>query len=195
MSADPSSLPKPTREWQDEPMVLDHPRPALRLALALGLLLPLACDGGSDDGHEHAHDSGESTDTGGETETGGGEMICEAEDRDDAFAVGLSKSSALFTATFVSANPAPPFKGDNSWIVDFTDPEGVALVEPTITVVPMMPDHGHGTPVVAAVSPTTTAGRYTIEPVNLFMAGLWEITLDVTVGGEQDSVVFSFCVE
>jgi hypothetical protein len=183
-------------------------RSLLAASLLLGSLvgLTLACDGGVigspcatiedcngglicdiHDGqgtcqHEHEHD----------TE---GAVGCAAETRDDDYAVGLSKTGMSMTATFVSADPAPPVKGDNTWVLSFTDSGGAPLDGLAITVTPLMPDHGHGTPVVAVVTPTGEAGQYSIEPVNLFMEGYWEVTFEITQGDVQDSVVFGFCVE
>jgi hypothetical protein len=166
------------------------------------LLAPLVlfgCDSSDDDGHaeQSSDESGdthhEDTDTGSET---GGESVCEVETRDDTFAVGLSKSGALVRATFVSSDPAPPIKGDNTWVLDFTDLDGAPLSNLELVAVPMMPDHGHGTTINAVVTALDEPGRYQITPVNLFMTGYWETTIDVTLaGGEQDSLMFGFCVE
>lgn len=168
------------------------PRPlgfALVLPLSLGFGA-LACDDdGHDDGHaEHAHEESDTHDaTEGETH---GEADCEAETRDDEFMVGLSKSGASVTVTFVSADPAPPGMGDNTWMVSLSDPDASVTA-----VTPYMPDHGHGTPVEAIVN-ATDPGEFTITPVNLFMAGLWEVTLDILTGaGTTEQVVFAFCVE
>jgi hypothetical protein len=172
---------------------------ALVLLAAFALL---GCDSGGDDGNaEHASDSSGEThgDTQHETDgTGetGGESVCAVETRDDDFAIGLSKSGNLVRATFVSADPAPLIKGDNTWVLDFTDLEGAPLVGLTIVAIPMMPDHGHGTPINAVVTALEQPGRYEVTPVNLFMTGYWETTLDITLaGGEQDSLMFGFCVE
>ncbi len=171
---------------------------ALVLVASLALL---GCDSGGDDGStEHADDSsnthGETDDTHGETGETGGESVCVDETRDDEFVIGLSKSGTLVRATFVSASPAPPIKGDNTWVVDVTDLNGAPLADVTMVAVPMMPDHGHGTPINAIVTALAEPGRYEITPVNLFMTGYWEITVDVTLaGGEQDSLMFGFCVE
>jgi hypothetical protein len=143
----------------------------------------------SHDTHADTHATG--TDTGTDTEAEG----CAAETRDDEFAIGLSKSGQLVTATFVSADPALPIKGDNTWVLSITDLGGAPLDGLTIQVTPMMPDHGHGTAVVAEVMATGNPGEYTLTPVNLFMAGYWEVTLDVTSDAGQDSVMFGVCVE
>jgi YtkA-like len=132
-------------------------------------------------------------DHGHEGETG--ESDCEVEIRDDDFSVGLSKAGTLATATFVSADPAPPIRGDNTWVLRFDDSDGAPLDGLEIEVTPTMPDHGHGTPVVAVVTPTGDAGEYSVTPVNMFMAGYWEIAFDLKWGEQQDSLTFGFCVE
>lgn len=169
-------------------------RSALVLVASLALF---GCDSGHEDDHEHAdHSTSTHGETHGETEETGGESVCEVETRDDAFAIGLSKSGSLVRATFVSSDPAPPIKGDNAWVLDFTDLSGAPLADLTLVAVPKMPDHGHGTPINAIVTPLADPGRYEITPVNLFMTGYWETTIEVTLaGGEQDSLMFGFCVE
>lgn len=185
---------------------MTSPLRSLGIATLVTLALaPTGCDSGKDessDEHADTHATSESetahvdetaSDTHA-TETGE-EGDCAAETRDDAFAIGLSKSGSLVTATFVSSDPAPPIKGDNTWVLDFTDAQGMPLADLEILVTPMMPDHGHGTPVNAVVTATDTVGRYEVTPVNLFMAGLWEVTFDITAAGQQDSLMFAFCVE
>ncbi|KIG19020.1 hypothetical protein DB30_05924 [Enhygromyxa salina] len=147
-------------------------------------------DHGHEDGHEDGHEEGHE----GEHEDGE-EEGCAAETRADTYAVGLSKSGSFVTASFVSADPAPPVKGDNSWVLSFSDADGEPLDGLEIVVTPMMPDHGHGTAIVAEVSPTGTPGEYDVAPVNLHMTGYWEIAFDVTAADQQDSVMFGFCVE
>jgi hypothetical protein len=167
------------------------------MLVMLGSLAMFGCDSGDDDddGHADSHETGDTHHQESDTDTGG-ESVCEVETRDDNFAVGLSKSGALVKATFVAADPAPPIKGDNTWILDFTDLDGEPLSDLTIVAVPRMPDHNHGTPVNAVVTALDEPGRYEITPVNLFMTGYWATTLDVTLaGGEQDSLMFEFCVE
>jgi hypothetical protein len=95
----------------------------------------------------------------------------------------------------VSSDPGPPIKGNNTWVVRVLDSANQPVPGATLTVRPYMPDHGHGTPIV--VMPTETSpGTYTLSPVNLFMSGLWQVTIDVSApGGVSDSGVFSFCAE
>ena len=161
-----------------------------------GLFCDVHGGGGTcQEGHGHTSESegGETHgETHGDTEEEG---ACEGETRADEFALGLSKTGASITATFVSADPAPPIKGDNSWVLTFTDEADAPLDGLEIVVTPMMPDHGHGTPVEVVVSATGNPGEYSLSPVNLFMTGYWETTLDITLDQEQDAVTFGFCVE
>lgn len=164
----------------------------------LGPLALFACESDPDssaDDHADDHgDTGEPAESGDTHDEEQGD--CAAETRDDEFALGLSKTGALVEASFVSADPAPPIKGDNTWLIEFHDLGGQPLSDLDVVAIPMMPDHGHGTTINAEVTAMQTPGHYEITPVNLFMTGYWEITFEVTLaGGEQDSLMFGFCVE
>lgn len=151
-------------------------RTLLGLTLALAVASPACSDDGGDDG----------------TAT----YNCEAETRDEQFLAGMQKVGAGgVTVTLTSATPAPPGRDDNAWTIDVTM-GGQPVVGATVKVKPFMPDHQHGTSVQVVVTPDgATPGRYTLSPINLWMPGLWEITIDVTpAGGTRDSVVFRFCI-
>jgi hypothetical protein len=159
-------------------MVLGRPSPALPLFALTFALTSAGCD--SADDHDHDHDASD----------------CAAETRDDEFAIGLSKAGTTAAITFVAADPAPPALDDNTWTVVVSDLDGQPLADASITaVIPRMPDHGHGTPIEALVSATDNPGEFTISPVNLFMAGFWEISFDLELAGTSEQVVFGFCVE
>lgn len=150
------------------------------LSLALPLLLAAACgDDGHDDGH-HEADAGHD---------------CEQDTRDEEFVAGMEKiGDADHRFTLVDSLPAPPAKGNNTWTLEVTDAAG-APASGTISVLPFMPDHGHGTSLGAEVT-EEEPGRYTLDPVNLFMPGLWEITIGIGDGDTTtDEVVFRFCID
>ncbi|MBC8072853.1 MAG: FixH family protein [Deltaproteobacteria bacterium] len=151
-----------------------------RISLALALLLaPLGCDDGDMD--EEAVP----------TERG-----CATETRADSYALGMTKQGARVQVAFVDAMPAPPSRGDNTWRLAFTDAAGVALEDLAIEVEPYMPDHMHGSSIEAQVSASDVAGEYVIEPVNLFMPGLWQVRLYVELpDGDSDEVGFDFCID
>lgn len=120
---------------------------------------------------------------------------CAAETRAQQYALGLEGDGAWARVTFVDATPAPPLRGDNVWVVDVQDTAGAPLDDLEIVVDPYMPDHAHGTAIRCEVTPEGTPGRYRLEPVNLFMPGLWQVTLTVRSETDEDAIVFSFCVD
>jgi hypothetical protein len=139
--------------------------------------------------------------TGGSGGTGGQTTqtsVCSSDPRAEAYAVGLAQKSmdGTVTVTFVSAEPAPPAKGGNTFTVDITDAMGKPIDGATVAVKPFMPDHGHGASVTPTVSPRSQAGRYDVTNVELFMPGIWEITFTITAtGGAPEPVKFTFCVD
>ena len=115
---------------------------------------------------------------------------CDLEDRDDDFLAGMAKVGAGGTTfTLTSATPSPPGRDDNTWVLDISTANGP--YSGTVTVVPFMPDHRHGTPIEVVVTPDPNVpGRYSATPINLWMPALWEIT----VRAGSDSTVFRFCI-
>lgn len=167
-------------------------------ALGTPCYTPIDCEGGlicdyhdgqgtCQEDHNHSHPDPE--------------PVCASEDRDDLFAVGLSKSGDRLTATFVSADPAPPRMGDNTWVLSISDHDGAPAPDLDIVALPTMVDHGHGTSVEVEVAPTAVPGEYELSPVNLYMEGLWQIELQLSwAAGEgedegEDTLRFAFCVE
>jgi hypothetical protein len=121
---------------------------------------------------------------------------CTTEMRADRYALGLRKVGRESTVQFVDALPAPPERGDNTWTVMVMDQGGAGKTELAIAATPFMPDHQHGTTVKTTVTEGDVPGEYVLEPVNLHMPGLWEVTLAMTAkDGTDDEVVFRFCVD
>ena len=98
----------------------------------------------------------------------------------------------------MSANPAPPARDDNTWVLQLSSMSGGTVGAPvsgaTVTVTPFMPDHQHGSGKTVVVEPMTEAGQYELAPVNLWMPGLWETTISASSATGTDSVVFRFCI-
>ncbi|HWO21717.1 MAG TPA: FixH family protein [Kofleriaceae bacterium] len=126
---------------------------------------------------------------------------CLEETRADEFVLGLTKpgEQGVYEFKLLSADPAPPARGDNLWQLEVsTIAAPVAPVsDATLRVTPFMPDHSHGSGKTVLVTPMT-AGQYQLEPVNLWMPGLWEVTIQAeaaqTGGTQRDRVVFRFCL-
>lgn len=144
----------------------------------LGVFALAACDDGAMAG-----------DDGAQVERG-----CDTEIRDDDYALGLAKTGERWTVTFVEALPAPPTRGDNTWTMRVTDAAGAPVPGLELSVSPFMPDHMHGTTVETVVMEIGD-GKYALDPVNLFMPGLWEVTLELGSESSEDEVTFAFCVD
>jgi len=121
------------------------------------------------------------------------EVNCAEETRDDEFVAGMSKAGDLWTFRLMDATPAPPDKGDNSWSVR-VEQEEAGLEGLNLTVTPFMPDHGHGTPIDPQVT-DEGGGDYRLAPVNMWMPGLWQVTVEAQDGDQLDSAVFAFCIQ
>jgi hypothetical protein len=154
----------------------------------------VACETPEDDaGHaEHEHDA-----TAEDDDADAGPSGCAAEDRDDVYTLGLERSGEHVMVRFVDAMPAPPARFDNTWVLDVLDPAtGMPLDDAELTVEPYMPDHNHGTSIQCNVEKMAEPGRVMLEPVNLFMPGLWDVRLHFAMAdGTSDLVVFRFCVD
>lgn len=126
---------------------------------------------------------------------------CANETRADAYSPGLEKTSASgnLIVRLIDSQPAPPQKGDNTFTLLLKDRAGTPLTGASLDVTPYMPDHGHGTPIKAQSSELQSpAGQYRVTPINLFMPGLWQVTVTTTsptVPQTRESAMFSFCVE
>jgi YtkA-like len=122
---------------------------------------------------------------------------CAAEDRDDEFVVGLSKSGQGGKLTFklLEATPAPPARGDNTWILQLTSQGAAApITGAAMIVTPFMPDHQHGTAITVGIEAMPEAGQYKLSPVNMWMPGLWQTTIEAQAGADTDKAVFAFCI-
>jgi hypothetical protein len=117
----------------------------------------------------------------------------------DTFTVGLEKMGQGGTLDFklLSATPSPPARGDNSWVVQINQTaSGAAPLEGAqLQVTPFMPAHQHGSPIMVQITPMPDAGQYKLEPVNLWMPGVWETTIRASAGTSTDSAVYKFCIE
>ncbi len=121
----------------------------------------------------------------------------------DVYSPGLEKvGDNGYTVRIMDAQPAPPSRGDNVWTLSILDPSSAAANDLKITNETWMPKHMHGSPIFGASDPTGNAGEYDFGSVNLFMPGIWEVTIivneknpDDTVGDELDRVLFTLCVD
>ncbi|HTM23356.1 MAG TPA: hypothetical protein VL172_22695 [Kofleriaceae bacterium] len=84
----------------------------------------------------------------------------------------------------MALDPDPPARFENAWIV--ASPDG-----PITAVTPWMPEHGHGAQTPAVITATGDPDQYSLDPLDLWMPGLWEVRIEV---GGSDQVLFRVCI-
>ena len=130
----------------------------------------------------------------GEHDDHGGHGGHGEEPEGDPIAVGFSVTGeGGLTAELAALEPAAPVRGDNAWTVRLKAGDA-ALEGCAIVVEPYMPAHDHGTGEVAEVE-ALGEGQYRLEPINLFMRGLWTVDLDLDCAGRTDRVRFEVWIE
>jgi YtkA-like len=127
-------------------------------------------------------------------------LACVMSGRGETYVVGLEHAGAggMLDFKLMSAMPSPPAFSKNTWIVQINRMSGGVVGAPatgaTLTVTPFMPDHQHGT-LRVNVEAMPEAGHYRLTPIDMWMAGLWEVTIDADAGGVRDRVVYKFCIQ
>jgi len=101
-------------------------------------------------------------------------------------ALTLASASGQLNAS-VRWSPNPPALGFDAAELTLTDTTGAAVTGLTLTMLPWMPAHGHGTSTTPTVSETATPGVYVATPIDFYMAGQWE--LRTTIAGAVDDTV------
>ena len=159
------------------------------LSLAFALVAGLGCSAASEG--QTPTDAGTTPDV--------APSFCESDPRALTFTPGLEQhgKAGLLEAKLLTIEPLRVSKGDNAWKLQLLDAAGKPVDGATLTLKPFMPDHGHGSAIVPLVTPTGSDGQYAVTRLNLFMPGLWQITVNAEVPGSPvvtDAIVFSFCV-
>jgi len=125
---------------------------------------------------------------------------CATETRDDTFVVGLEKAgdAGMLDFKLISADPAPPARNDNTWVIQVNAMSSGVVGAPvdgaSLSITPFMPDHQHGAGKSVLVTPEASPGQYKLAPINMWMPGLWETTIDAQSASGNDTVVFRFCI-
>ncbi|HEX2670520.1 MAG TPA: hypothetical protein VHM25_06595 [Polyangiaceae bacterium] len=117
----------------------------------------------------------------------------------DSYAPGLEKpgSAGQFVFTLVSSTPAPPALDDNVFVLRVSDTDGNPL-DGALSVALDMPEHGHPSPKQPEIRFDPESRTFTLEPMRLFMVGLWRITFDFETSADdprRDTAVFDFCID
>ena len=116
----------------------------------------------------------------------------------DTYVVGLEKSgqAGLITVRLQESTPSPRDTGFYTWTIDIVDASGAPVTGATVQAEPTMPDHGHGTNPKYTDAVEGDPGTYQLTEMNLFMEGIWNVAIRITMtGGEEDQVEYNFFLE
>lgn len=154
----------------------------MRTILAFALLA--ACGGGSDATPDAEDD---------------GPYNCAADSRGETYKQDLDHKGDGQKLDFKlkSADPSPPSRNFNKWTLELSTMSsgvvGDAVTGGQLKVTPYMPDHAHG-PGTNPVVTDNGDGTYTLDKINLWMPGVWQVTVQAASSSGNDSTVFVFCI-
>lgn len=116
----------------------------------------------------------------------------------DVYVAGLEKQgqSGVYVVKLVESQPIPQDTGLYTWTIQLLD-AGDPVSDAVIAAEPRMPAHNHGTfPPITDATPAGDDGMYTLDAMDLFMPGIWEVTIRIMQGDSvEDQVTFSFDLE
>src|SRR5688572_6531072 len=79
-------------------------------------------------------------------------VSCATEKAADPYQPGMEKAGATIKVRLVESDPAPPVKGDNTFVVDVMNGAGQPLEGSTVSLRLFMPQHGHASTKQAVVT-------------------------------------------
>ena len=80
----------------------------------------------------------------------------------------------------------------HSWTLHIETADGNPVTDAEITIDGGMPEHNHGFPTAPRVTENLGEGKYMLEGMRFNMGGAWVLTLEISSGGESDTVTFEF---
>ena len=134
----------------------------------------------------------------GDDQPAGGNVCEDMTTEYEGYSDGLTKlgDNGTLKVRLLSAEPAPPERGDNRWTLQLLSMSDQPLPNATVTgVKPFMPDHGHGSGTTAVIGATNGNGEVTVDSIDLMMPGVWTITVDVDNAATTDTATFAFCID
>lgn len=133
--------------------------------------------------------------TGCDLDEGSTASVC-AESESGCFDPTWSVRSENYVLSLQSASPAPPIRGENTWVIKVVDTSAGSPVECELDVTPFMPEHNHGSPTQPNVK-RLGEGEYEITNIVFNMSGLWEMRFDVICDERElsDSPIYTFWLD
>ena len=118
----------------------------------------------------------------------------------DAYTPGMQKlgDAGRYSFELLSSSPAPPAVDDNTFVLQVKDAAGQPVAG-ELSVALEMPEHGHPSPKQPDITFDPDSSTFTLDPMRLFMVGLWRLTFSFQPASgsaaDADSAVFNFCID
>lgn len=121
------------------------------------------------------------------------EAFCARDPRVQANAAVVERSGVTIRARREAAAPEGSARALYTWTVALRTDAGPVPDDATLSVSLRMPDHGHGARRPPTVRPLG-GGRFALADLDLYMEGVWTVTLRVTANGATEQIVFGVCI-
>lgn len=149
----------------------------LVMTLALSACNPIAApDGGGE---------GKAMDDGMAMDMSGGSMAADSLGTQDT-------ENGLFRVSAMSQLDPVVINETHAWTLQVETEDGRPVTDAEIAVDGGMPEHDHGFPTAPRVTENIGEGEYLLEGMRFNMGGVWVLTLEISSGGESDTVTFEF---
>lgn len=118
----------------------------------------------------------------------------------DVYTDGLEKiANNGWTFRFTGSMVNPPDRGVNTFTIEVVDGD-TTRSDLTVIATPRMPHHNHGTFPSTFSSTASESGFYELGPMDLFMSGRWEISIEAYDSSPETNAAISevtvaFCLE
>ncbi len=80
----------------------------------------------------------------------------------------------------------------HAWTLHVETADGNPVPDAEIAIDGGMPEHNHGFPTAPRVTENLGEGKYLLEGMRFNMGGAWVLTLEISSGGQSDTVTFEF---
>ena len=100
--------------------------------------------------------------------------------------------NGLFTVSAASRSDPVVINETHAWTLHIETDDGSPVTDAEIAIDGGMPEHNHGFPTAPRVTENLGEGDYLLEGMRFNMGGVWVLTLEVSSGGQSDTVTFEF---
>jgi hypothetical protein len=118
----------------------------------------------------------------------------------DTYSPGMEKTGGMgiYTVRLMQSAPIPRDTSKYTWQIQVLDADGNTVSDALVQAEPTMPAHGHGTmpQFTEGLESQENLGTYELTEMDLFMPGVWMISIRITGADEQvDMVMYHFQLE